>query len=188
MPKPGPSGTSGQMVNQAELAAMFGVQPITIRAWERKGCPVEIKGGGGHRSKYNTAAVIRWREEQAALAATGDTNAMDMEEARRRKTAAEAALAELDLSVKRGEYVLIEEVGAVVAEEYATIRANFSSLPGDVAADLENLKAIEIQEILAAKVSEILNGLVADDTFASEGEAEEGEEGSPSTASEAEPD
>lgn len=169
------NGSSGQLVNQAQLAAIFDVQPITIRAWERKGCPVEKKGGGGVRSAYNTAAVIRWREEQAALAATGDTTSISMDDAKLRKTAAEAALAELDLSVKRGEYVLIEEVGAVVADEYATIRANFTSLPGDIAADLENLKAVEIQEALAAKVSEILNGLSADDTYAVEEPADEGE-------------
>lgn len=167
---------TGRTVNQAELAALFGVSTVTIRAWERKGLPVERKGGTGRASSYNTAAVARWREEQAALAATGDTSAMDMEEARRRKTAAEAALAELDLSIRRGDYVLIEEVGSIVADEYATIRANFTSLPGDIAADLENLTAVEIQEALAAKVSEILNGLSADDSFASEGETETGEE------------
>lgn len=171
-----PSVGTGRTVNQAELASLFGVSTVTIRAWERKGLPVGRKGGTGKASSYNTAAVARWREEQAALAATGDTSAMDLEEAKRRKMAADAALAELDLSVKRGEYVLIEEVGAIVADEYATIRANFTSLPGDIAADLENLTAVEIQEALAAKVSEILNGLSADDSFAAEGEAEAGEE------------
>jgi phage terminase Nu1 subunit (DNA packaging protein) len=173
-----PSVGSGRSVNQAELAALFGVSTVTVRAWERKGLPVERKGGTGKPSIYNSAAVARWREEQAALAATGDTAAMDMDEAKRRKMAADAALAELDLSFKRGQAVMIEDVGAVVAEEYANIRANFTSLPGDVAADLENLKAVEIQEILAAKVSEILNGLSADDAYATEEPVAESEEGS----------
>lgn len=183
-----PSVGTGRIVNQVELASTFGVSTVTIRAWERQGLPVEAKGGGGKPSTYNTAAVARWREEQAALAASGDTAAMDMEEAKRRKMAAEAALAELELSVRRGEYVLIEQVGAVVADEYATIRANFSSMPGDVASDLENLKAVEIQEVLSAKVSEILNGLVADDTYAVEEPLEEGEGGSAPTAAETQPD
>ncbi|GHA13455.1 hypothetical protein GCM10007989_05070 [Devosia pacifica] len=178
----------GRLVTQTELSQILGYSAVTIRAWERQGCPVEKKGSRGKSSLYNTAEVIRWREEQAVLSASGDTAAMDMEEARRRKTAAEAAIAELDLSVRRGAYVLIEEVGAIVADEYATIRANFTSLPGDIAADLENLTAVEIQEALAAKVSEILDGLSADDSFAIDGEAEAGAPGGTASATETEPD
>lgn len=158
----------GQKVNQADLAAIFGVTTVSIRAWERKGCPVVEKGSKGKSSFYNTAAVARWREEQAALAATGDTNAMDIEEARRRKVAAEAALAEMDLATRRGEYVLVEEVGVAVEAEYATIRANFLSMPGDIASDLEHLQSAEIEELLATKVSEILNELSADSAYATE--------------------
>lgn len=183
-----PSIGSGKTVNQAELASLWGVSTVTVRAWERKGLPVERKGGTGKASSYNTAAVARWREEQAALAATGDTEAMDMDEAKRRKLAADAALAELELAFKRGQCVMIEEVGAIVAEEYATVRANFTSMPGDIAADLENLAAVEIQELLAAKVSEILNGLSADDTYAAEGSADEGAGGSSEATAEAELD
>lgn len=176
---------SGQLVNQAQLAALFGVQTVTIRAWVRKGCPEEVKGGGGKSAAYNTAAVIRWREEQAALAATGDTSAMDEADLKKRKLAAETGLAELDLSVKRGEYVLIDQVGALVEDEYSTVRANFTAMPGDIAPDLENLTAAEIQELLAAKVAEILDGLSADDTYAPEAEASEGAAGGSAPATKA---
>ncbi len=172
----------GQKVNQADLAAIFGVTTVSIRAWERKGCPVVEKGSKGKSSFYNTAAVARWREEQAALAATGDTNAMDIEEARRRKVAAEAALAEMDLATRRGEYVLVEEVGVAVEAEYATIRANFLSMPGDIASDLEHLQSAEIEELLATKVSEILNELSADSAYATEVAAGESEGGSTEAA------
>ncbi|MDX6806326.1 terminase small subunit [Terrihabitans rhizophilus] len=176
---------TGRNVTQADLAALFGITVVTVRAWERKGLPIVAKGGKGKASTYNTAAVARWREEQVALAATGDTNAMDIEEARRRKTAAEAALAEMDLAIRRGEYVLVEAVGAVVEAEYATIRANFSSMPGDIAGDLEHLQASEIEELLATKVSEILNELSADSEYASEDTAQEGESGGLEAAAEA---
>ncbi|MGQ3671797.1 terminase small subunit [Xanthobacter sp. TB0136] len=179
---------SGQLVNQAQLAALFGVQPITIRAWVRKGCPEEVKGGGGKRAAYNTAAVIRWREEQAALAATGDASALDEAELKKRKLAAEMGLAELELSVRRGEYVEIEQVGALVADEYATVRANFTAMPGDIAPDLEGCTAAEIQELMMAKVTEILHGLSADDLYAPEAEASEGAGGSTEAATEAESD
>jgi len=174
----------GQRVNQADLAAIFGVSTVSVRAWERKGCPVDEKGSKGRSSFYNTAAVARWREEQAALAATGDTNAMDMDEARRRKVAAEAALAEMELATKRGEYVLVEEVGQIVEAEYSTIRANFLSMPGDIASDLEHMQSAEIEELLATKVSEILNELAADSSFATEGQGGEGEIASAEAAAE----
>ena len=122
-----PVKNEGRLVNQAEAAAIFGVTALTIRAWERKGCPVETKGGRGNASTYNTVSIQRWREEQVVLAPADDLSAMDFEETKRRKLAAEAALAELDLSVRTREFEPIEEVGAQVAEEYANVRAKFLS-------------------------------------------------------------
>jgi phage terminase Nu1 subunit (DNA packaging protein) len=176
----------GQLVNQADLAAIFGVSVVTVRAWERKGCPVERKATRGKASAYNTAAVARWREEQAALAASGDLSAMDMEEAKRRKIAAEAALAEMELSLKRGELVAVEVVGSIVEEEYATVRANFMAMPGEISTDLEHLQATEIEELLTSKVTEILNALSADGQYAVEDADGEGESGSSEAAAEAE--
>ena len=160
-----PAAPESPIVSQAELCRLFNTTPQTVLAWEGRGCPIVQKGGRGKPSRYRVSEVIRWREEQAALAATGDLAAMDMEEAKRRKLAAEAALAELDLAVRRNEYVLIEEVAETVAAEYSDVRANFTSMPGDIAADLEGLATIEIQELLAAKVSEILTALSADETY-----------------------
>jgi len=167
----------GRVVSQTDLAAIMGVSAMTIRAWERKGMPVARKGSRGKPGQYNTADVIRWRGEQAALAATGDTNAMDMEEARRRKTAAEAALAEMDLALRRGELVEVDTVGRLVAEEYATVRANLMAMPGEMAPDLEHLSVLEIEELLGTKVTEILDALTADGQFASEDDATEGQGG-----------
>ncbi|MBB4287678.1 terminase small subunit [Roseospira goensis] len=158
----------GRIVSQTELAAIMGVTAMTVRAWERKGMPVARKGSRGRPGQYNTADVMRWRAEQAAQAATGDTNAMDMEEAKRRKTAAEAALAEMDLALRRGELVDVETVGRLVAEEYATVRANIMAMPGELAPDLEHLAVLEIEELLTSKITDILDALSADGQFAPE--------------------
>lgn len=160
-----PSSTLGRILSQAELAALLGIQPRTVRTWERRGCPVVERGKRGRPSKYNSADVIRWREEQAVLAVTGDVSGIDIDEARRRKTVAEAALAEMELATRRSDLVEIEQVGAAVEAEYAIVRANFTSLPGEIALDLENLPAVEIQERLSAKVSEILTELTADEAY-----------------------
>ncbi len=176
----------GRIVSQTDLAAIMGVTAMTVRAWERKGMPVARKGSRGRPGQYNTADVIRWRAEQAAQAATGDTNAMDMEEAKRRKTAAEAALAEMDLALRRGELIEVDTVGRLVAEEYATVRANIMAMPGELAPDLEHRTVLEIEELLSTKVTEILDALAADGQFASEDGAEESAGGGPEAAAEAE--
>ncbi len=63
----------------------------------------------------------------------------------------------------RGALIEIEAIGKAVGEEYAIVRALCTSMPGEIAPELEGLPAIEIQERLAAKISEILTALSADD-------------------------
>lgn len=156
----------GRLVSQIELATLFGVVPLTIKAWERKGMPVhQAPDGPGRAGKYNTADIIRWREQQMSAQALGDNRSMEMEEAKRRKTAAEAASAELDLEIKRNNYVPVAEVANVVEAEYSNVRANFLSMPGEIAADLEHKTVIEIEELLSLKVTEILSALSAEDKY-----------------------
>ncbi|MBA4800184.1 MAG: hypothetical protein H2043_22590, partial [Rhizobiales bacterium] len=73
---------------------------------------------------------------------------------------------EMNLAVRRGELVSVEEVGVAVEAEYSLVRSNFMALPGDVAAELLDRSIPDIQDILATKVSEILHGLSADEHFA----------------------
>lgn len=181
-----PVAGNGRIVNQAELSAIWGKTPQTIRTWERRGCPVEKKGGSGSPSLYNTADVAAWREDQAALAASGDVSKVDMEEARRRKVAAEAALAELDLSIRQGEVVYVADVATAVGGEYAEVRAKLLTLPSDMADTLENMSRNEIHEALSSKVSEILHVLSRDDEFASDDGIAPGADEQPEASAKAE--
>ena len=122
-----------ETVSQVELATLLDVTPKTIRAWQRQGCPVEAKGRRGVPSRYSVAAVVRWREDQVRLAAAGDLSAMDADEARRRKLAADAALAELELCRQRDEVVELEHVEKVVGAALATTRARLLQVGAKVA-------------------------------------------------------
>jgi len=175
----------GRRVSQIDLAAILGVSTQTVRSWERQGMPVLSKTSRGHAAQYNTAEVIRWRGEQLTLAAGGDADAMDWEEARRRKTAAEAALAEMDVAQRRGELVEVASVGQLVTEEYATVRANILAMPGELAPDLEHLTVLEIEELLTSKVTEVLDALSADEQYPSEDGAAAGASGGPEAAASA---
>ncbi len=97
-------------VNQLELAAILGVTTVTVRTWEREGCPVLEKGKSGRASLYRVSEVFAWHSDwrlakERAKARTASGEQLDYEEARRRKLAAEAQIAELELERHSGALV-----------------------------------------------------------------------------------
>ena len=167
----------GRLVNMGDLSHLWGVALNTVKAWVRRGCPVVARGGRGREWQFDTAAVAQWREEQAAAAAVGDTSAIDLEEARRRKEAALAAMAELDLAKRRGEVVEIEAIADIVGEEYTRLRARLLAIPVKLAPLMEAASNLaERREIISSAISECLAELSADDDYATgRGEGEAGE-------------
>lgn len=161
-------------VNKADLAQLMGVSTITIGQWVGKGCPYVQKGGPGKTWVFDVPEVVGWREEQVALQAVGDTKSLDIDEARRRKIAAEAALTELDLSKRRGELVEVEEVAQTVGDDYANLRAKLLSLPVKLAPQAAAITDVtELQSLAESLVHEALEELVSDVIF----EAAEGDSG-----------
>lgn len=57
----------------------------------------------------------------------------DQEDAKTRKLAAEAELAELNLAVARGDFIAVEAVRGMVGPVFDTIRAKLLAIPGRVA-------------------------------------------------------
>lgn len=126
------------LVSQVELGSLLEKSTAAIRAWERQGCPVAQKARRkGEATLYSVAAVVEWREKQAALSASGDLAAMDMEEAKRRKLAAEAALVEIDLARKRGEVIEVAVVAAEIGGALSACRARLLGVGSSVAPRLE---------------------------------------------------
>ena len=156
--------SKGRQANQTDLADIHGCSLPTIRAWVRRGCPVVQRGGKGREWLFNTADVAQWREEEAAAAAVGDTSKMDIDEARRRKEAALAGMAELDLSKRRGELIEIESIAEIVGEEYSRVRAKLMGMPVKLAPVLEQATTVqEYREIVEDAVVECLSELAADE-------------------------
>ena len=91
----------GWEVNRAELAEVFGVTPPTVTAWVERGCPYIAGGRKGRAWLFDTAAVGRWRQQQAREAVQTPTATVSLEEAQRRREAALAELAELELEERR---------------------------------------------------------------------------------------
>jgi len=165
---------AGMQYGKAELAQCLGVSLPTVGQWIRKGCPYVEKGGVGKKWLFDSAEVIAWREEQVTLQALGDTQSLDIEEARRRKLAAEATMAELELAKRRGEVIEIDQVASVIGDDYANVRAKLLALSTKLAPQLVGVESLgECQQLIERGVTEALEELTADEVYASESSPEE---------------
>lgn len=111
------------IVNRQELSEAMGVSLPTVDRWIRDGCPVKQRGAKGIPWEFDLAAVVTWWGDRQREAAAGNAPT-DMEEAKRRKVAAEAEMAELELAKAKGLVALIEDFRRVEEARNAIIRTN----------------------------------------------------------------
>lgn len=119
----------GQEVSRAGLAEVFGVALTTVDTWIRTGCPCVSRGSRGVQAKFNTADVSQWLRDKARQEGSG-TSLADETELKRRKLAAEAERAELELAKEKGEVAPVREFERAQAAAMAAIRANMRNVPG----------------------------------------------------------
>ncbi len=117
----------GQTLNRGEVAEFFGVTPPTVDGWVRAGCPVK-KGQRGVASEFNSADVAAFLREKARQEGSG-TALADESELKRRKLAAEAERAELELAKEKGEVAPVREFERAQAAAMASVRANMRNVP-----------------------------------------------------------
>ena len=118
----------GKTLNRGECAEFFGVTPPTVDAWVRAGCPVK-KGQRGVASEFNSAEVAAFLREKAREEGSGTTLA-DENQLKRRKLAAEAEKAELEVAKAKGDVAPVREFERATAMLMAAIRANVMNVPG----------------------------------------------------------
>ena len=160
---------AGIELTKSDMARCMGVSLPTMTQWVKKGCPYVTKGSKSKAWMFDTAEVVAWREEQIALQTIGDTASLDIDEARRRKLAAEAAMVELDLSKRKGEVIEIESVAAVVGDDYANVRAKLLSLPTKLAPQVTGIEDLaECKALIERGVFEALEELTADGIYSGE--------------------
>lgn len=151
------------------LAGMLGVDRRTVGQWVAQGCPVAMPSRGpgkGNEQKLSLRAVLAWREARAverALANQPSPDGIGLEEAKKRKLAAEAQLAELELMKAVGRVVLVEQVAEVVGRQFDRLRARLLVIPSKGA----TLVAPEVevracQAILQELIDEALHELAGE--------------------------
>jgi phage terminase Nu1 subunit (DNA packaging protein) len=143
-----------------ETASICGVDKTAVRAWITQGCPARESYRGKVREwRLNIGQVLRWKEKRAVEAVQGDTSKLDIDEAKRRKTAAEAALAELELAKQRGELVPLQAIAEIVGDAFANVRARLLSLPSALAPQVVHMTAAESRAILESAIDDVLGEL-----------------------------
>lgn len=123
------------IVNRQELSQAMGISLPTVDRWIRDGCPVKQRGAKGVAWEFNLPDIVAWWGERQRQAAAGDAPT-DIEDAKRRKIAAEAALAELELAKAKSEVAPIRDFERAQAAAFAAIRANVMNVPQRVVIQL----------------------------------------------------
>lgn len=148
-------------MNRAEISEALQVDLNTVDKWRRRGCPHKKKG---RTVAFKLHEVITWLMEREREATTAATGAIDLDEARKRKTAAEAGLAELALKRETGEVVSIDVIAKTVGKEYAACRARLLAIPAKLAPLLRNAtNARECRSLLEGAICEALDELSSGD-------------------------
>lgn len=149
----------GKIANLNEVAQIFGVSDQTVRKWVGKGCPVLKQGGQQREWQFSTADVSGWLVAQQKRSNSAEH--VDLEEAKRRKLAAEAELAEIEAAAKRGELVPIDTVARVISDQFTACRARLLSIPTKLAPVLiSSTDIVECRTLLEAAVDEALHELI----------------------------
>jgi terminase small subunit / prophage DNA-packing protein len=125
---------ASQTFSLIEIAGLLNVSRGTVDRWLKQGCPFIERAdrNRGREWQLSLPDVVEWRERRAVEQAIGDTSKLDIDEARRRKVAAEAALAELELAKQRGQVVSVEVAMQVVGDQLSVCRSRLLSMPNKI--------------------------------------------------------
>lgn len=118
------------------------------------------KGGRGGLIEYDLGACNANLRDRAAAMAVKSAEPKDFDEARTRKMAAEARLAELELAAAERRMVPAEETDQVVDALLTQLRSQLVTLPQRHAPQVVGLRTIvEAQTRLEAAIEEVMGAL-----------------------------
>ncbi len=153
--------SDGRIVSRQDLAEMLAVDLRTVDAWLRRGCPIVTRGGRGRAHEFDSARVVEWLLERAR---TRSSKVVSLDEARQRKTAAEAELAELELNHVRHSVAPIDMVAEILEAVASSVRRRLESVPGELADRVAaSRSAATIRRLLEDEFSAVLATLSGGD-------------------------
>jgi phage terminase Nu1 subunit (DNA packaging protein) len=129
-----------KLLSQKDLSEELGLSLRQTAEWTaRPGAPKKKVGGSW---KYLWPDFNRWYVEERVSSAVERVKPADLEEARARKTSAEAELAELQLAKERGQLITVEDAAKGADEVFDRVRARLIAVPGKEAHRFVGLKKL----------------------------------------------
>ncbi len=153
----------GLKLSKTALAEALDVSLNTVTDWQRRGCPVDSKGGNGRRYSFDLADVVAWLTARPGSGSSETAEA----EAEARATLARERAALMRIRRQRGALELERERGDVVARRKvvraaehaaATIREAMLRVPYRLA---PMVAGMDQREAFLVLVDEIRAGLEA---------------------------
>ena len=148
------------ILNRENLAEFLGCSLRTVDEYVRQGMPGEAPKRQGAQWKFDSGTVVGWLRERERTEALGEVSKVDEGEARRRKIAADAALAEHELALKVGAAVSIADFETAWSAMIGAARAKFLGLGSALGPDVALIKdPAECTTVIDSAVKEALREL-----------------------------
>lgn len=148
------------LVNREKLAEVLGCSLRTVDEYRRQGMPGDAPKKPGDQWRFDSGAVVEWLREKERVNALGEIAQIDEGEAKRRKLAAEAAMAELELAKAEGSAVSVPDVATSWASMIGAARSKLLGLGSKLGRQVAIVNdPAECNSIISAGVSEALQEL-----------------------------
>jgi transcriptional regulator with XRE-family HTH domain len=153
-------------LTQLEVAKMLGVNPATIRNWEMN-ANEEIGPFPKSKEGYLWSACLLWYVKYQALTKYKDLmmpkGATTLEDEKKRKEAALASMAELELAERQGKMVGAKDVERKWTDVVLKIRSKLLCLPSRLSTIIrDGSTSVEKQEVIEEEIIEVLKELSED--------------------------
>lgn len=152
--------SKGQTVEQ--VATLCNITPRRVQQLATEGVFQKV-GRGRYNAVQCVHAYIRYWQDRA-LSRAPEPEAGTLEDARRRKTEAEASLAEMELAREQGRMISVDDLEEMLSGPLYRLRAKLLNLPTKWAPALVGCRTIaEAQARLESSVEEAMRSLADDD-------------------------
>lgn len=132
-----------EVSGQQGIADMFGVSRETIDNWQRDGMPVEVRGGPGVPSQYDSVKCINWLVER-------ETKKIQAERPQDRLARVQADKIELELAEKRGILLPADQIEPKLRAAIIAAREFWRNEPTRLAREVPQKSIKEIENLLVS--------------------------------------
>ena len=141
-----------RVIGQEQVAALFGVAPKTIVAWQDEGLPIALRGSPGIPSEYESETCINWLVAREVLKVQG-------ERPQDRLARVQADKIEMENEVNRGLLIPADQLEPKLRAAMIAAREAWRNEPTRLAREVPGKPIKEIEEMLSTAFDQFLTRL-----------------------------